>query len=257
MRALLLATAAFLSLGAAAQATDIVALTADNQLLRFDSEARRAGAPVRISGADGRVIGIDQRPQDGRLYGLTDAGQIVSLDPATGRATEVSRLSERFESGGRAIVDFNPRADRLRVMGLSGQSLRVNIMTGATVRDGELKNGDGPLAQTRPRITAGAYTNSVDGREGTMLLTLDTLVGALNVQNPPNDGVQAPRARLSMSLPASAAFDILASGASDNIGLVLSEGTLHRLDLMSGALTATGRVAGLPAAEVIDIAAMR
>ena len=29
---------------------------------------------MRITGADGRVLGIDQRPQDGRLYGVTHLG---------------------------------------------------------------------------------------------------------------------------------------------------------------------------------------
>ncbi len=90
------------------------------------------------------------------------------------------------------------------------------------------------------------------------MLTLDTLAGSLNVQNPPNDGVQAPRARLSVSLPPGTSFDILAEGEAGNTGMLFADGALHRIDLMSGAVSNTVRVANLPAgAEVIDIAAMR
>jgi hypothetical protein len=258
MRKLLLATAALLGLAASAEATTIIGLTADNMLVPMDSQAARASRPVRITGADSRVIGIDQRPQDGLLWGLTERGQLVTIDPATGQATERSRLSERFESGGRAVVDFNPAADRLRVMGMSGQNLRVNVANGQAIRDGELKYGDGPMGGTMPRIAAGAYTNSVVGRQGTMLLTLDTLTGTLNVQNPPNDGVQAPRAPLSMSLPPGTAFDILAEGADGNVGFLFAGGALHRIDLQSGVVSGTTRVANVPqTAEIIDIAAMR
>lgn len=244
-------------LGDAAQAQTLVALTADNRLVTLDAAARTAAAPVRVSGAEGRLVGIDQRPADGKLYGLTDRGQIVTLDPRTGRATAVSRLSEAFESGGRAVVDFNPAADRLRVMGLSGQSLRVNVETGQAIRDGSLKYAAGEMSGTTPRVTAGAYTNSVAGATGTMLLTLDTTAGLLNVQNPPNDGVQAPRARLSASLPPGTAFDILTTGPDRNEAWLLAGGALHVLNLADGGVETRGPVRGLPDGEILDVAAMR
>jgi hypothetical protein len=94
----------------------------------------------------------------------------------------------------------------------------------------------------------------MQGATATMLLTLDSVLGMLNVQNPPNEGVQAPRGRLSMSVPATAAFDIVSVGPNMNRGYVLAGGALHLLDLSSGALTAVGNVANLPSAGVIDIA---
>jgi hypothetical protein len=254
---------------AAAEAATLIGLTADNALLRIDSETRRAGAPIRITGADGRVLGIDQRPQDGKLYGVTERGQIVTIDPANGRATQVSRLNTPFESGGRAVVDFNPVANRLRLMGMSGVNLRVNVETGEAARDGELKFAAGsPNAETRPRITAGAYSNSVapptgapaagqPGAPMTALYTIDTLLGTFNLQAPPNDGVQQVRGSLGMSLPAGVAFDIVANGQGGNTGFVLVGATLHTISLENGTPTALGAVAGLPAAEVIDIAAWR
>ncbi len=251
----ILALAAGLALTGGAEAATLLGLTADNSLVRIDTETRRAAAPIRVTGTDGRLLGIDQRPQDGRIYGVTERGQIVTIDPATGAATQVSRLNTPFESGGRAVVDFNPVANRLRLMGMSGQNLRVNVDTGEAVRDGALKYQAGtPLAETTPRIVAGAYTNSMAGATATALYTIDTLVGALNLQAPPNDGVQQPKGMLGTGVPAGVAFDILAEG---NRGFVLAGGTLHMVNLETGALAAAGAVQGLPPSEVIDITAMR
>jgi hypothetical protein len=242
----------------AASAATIIGLTADNALVAIDSETRRAAAPIRISGADGRVVGIDQRPQDGRLYGVTESGQIVTINPADGRATQVSRLNMPFASGGRAIVDFNPVANRLRLMGMNGTNLRVNVDTGEAVTDGTLKYAAGtPMADSNPRIVAGAYTNSMNGAQQTALYTIDTLARRLNLQAPPNDGVQQPRGEVAAALPAGVAFDILADGQGGNTTFLLAGGVMHSVNLDSGAASATGPVTGLPAVEVIDIAAMR
>ena len=255
-----LALAAFGMIAAAeaASAATLIGLTTENALVRIDSETRRAATPVRITGADSRVVGIDQRPQDGRLYGVTERAQIVTIDPANGRATQVSRLNTEFQSGGRVVMDFNPVANRLRLMGMNGTNLRVNVDTGEAVRDGTLNYAAGtPFAGTTPRVVAGAYTNSVAGAQSTALHTIDTLTRSFNLQAPPNDGVQQPRGQVAESLPPGVAFDILADGQGSNIGVALIGGTLHRVNLETGAASPLGAVAGLPAAEVIDIAAMR
>jgi hypothetical protein len=255
LRNLLAAGAAFLALGGAAQATTLLGLTADGHLLKIDSETRRAAAPMRITGADGRLLGIDQRPSDGKLYGVTDTGQIVTIDPMTARATQVSRLNMPFQSGGRAVVDFNPVADRLRLMGMSGISFRINVATGEVTRDGDLKYQAGsPWAETRPRVVAGAYTNSMAGATATQLFTVDTLSRSLNLQAPPNDGVQQPKGEIAPSLPTGVAFDIL---AGNPMGFLLAGTALHMVNLETGAAGAGMLVTGLPVSEVIDIAAWR
>lgn len=255
LRSTALAGLAFLGLSGMAQAATLMGLTADGSLVRIDTETRRASAPMRVRGAEGALLGIDVRPADGRLYGVTESGQIVTIDPMSGMATRVSQLGERFESGGRAVVDFNPVADRLRLMGSSGVNFRVNVENGQVVRDGQLKYQAGtPLADTAPRITAGAYTNSMQGAQQTMLLTVDGVLGQLNLQAPPNDGVQQMRGRIGNGVPATAAFDILTEGAT-NTAYLLAGGVLHTLNLENGTPTPLGPVSG--AAEVIDIAAMR
>lgn len=256
LRLALLGTVALLA-STAAQAATLIGLTGDNKLIRIDSETRRASPATAITGTNGRVVGIDQRPQDGRLYGITSQGQIVTIDPQSGRATQVSQLNVPFQAAGHAIFDFNPVANRVRIIGMDGQNLRVNVETGEAVTDGRLKNAEGsPATAQMPRVTAGAYTNSMAGATATMLLTIDTSTRSLNVQNPPNDGVQSPRAPLSAQVPANVAFDILSDG-TNNQGFVMAGATLHSLDLASGALTPRGTVTLPRGTSVIDIAAMR
>jgi len=79
---------------------------------------------------------------------------------------------------------------------------------------------------------------------------------ALNVQPPPNDGVQAPRALISASLPTGVALDILTEGTT-NTAFLLTGTTLHTLSLAVGVVTTRGDITGLPTAEVNDIAALR
>ena len=105
-----------LGMGSAAQAATLVGLTADNTLVKIDTATLAASPATAITGTD-KVIGIDVRPADGTLWGLTASGQLVTLDP-TGKATAGSMLSEKVALGERPVVDFNPVADRLRVIGV-------------------------------------------------------------------------------------------------------------------------------------------
>jgi hypothetical protein len=201
------------------------------------------------------LLGIDVRPADSKLYDVTESGEIVTIDPVSGKAMRVSQLSERFESGGRAVVDFNPVDDRPRLMGMSGMNFRVNVETGQVARDGELKYQQGtPLGGTMPHITAGAYTNSMKGATATMLLTIDGVLSQMNLQAPPNDGIQQVRGTIGHGVSSNAAFDILSEGTT-NTAYLLSGGVLHTVNLENGTLSVIGPVTG--SAGIIDIAVMR
>jgi hypothetical protein len=256
-RMLALAALAITAAAPAAHATDFVALTADSRLVAFNADARRAAPPVAIRGIDGTVLGIDVRPANGMLYALSSSSKLYTVDPRTGQASLVSALDKAWDGGGRTVVDFNPVADRLRVMGMNGNSFRINVETGAVAVDGSLKYEPGsPLAGSMPRVTAAAYRNSVAGTQATALYTIDTLAGSYNLQAPPNDGVQKPIARLDASLPPATAFDIETVGET-NTGWILAGGTLSTIDIASGAMRQVGTVANLPAnVEIIDIAVL-
>src|SRR5205823_14528792 len=107
-----------------------------------------------------------------------------------GQAAMMSKLSEGLKPGVTVTVDFNPVADRLRVMGSDGTSLRVNVDDGKATVDGshKYKEGDANAGKT-PKVVAGAYSNSWKGTKATGLYNIDAATGSLVSQAPPNDGV--------------------------------------------------------------------
>ena len=92
---------------------------------------------------------------------VTADGGIYTVDAKTGAATMKSKLSETLKAGVTVTVDFNPVADRLRVITSDGTNLRVNVDDGKATVDGALKfkEGDAQAGKT-PKVVAGAYTNS-------------------------------------------------------------------------------------------------
>lgn len=84
------------------------------------------------------VVGFDLRTTnpggaDNGLYAVAEGGRIYSVSitedillGTSADATEVATLSEGL-TGARFDIDFNPRADLLRIIGDGGQNLRVNL----------------------------------------------------------------------------------------------------------------------------------
>ena len=124
-----------------------------------------------------RLIGIDVRPADRRVYGITATSDLYRLDPLTGAAELVATLTVPFDGAARSGIDFNPLADRLRLVSWDGQNLRVHPTLGATAADRPLtwRPGD-PNAGRQPRITAAAYSRNVPGAADTKLFVIDDTV---------------------------------------------------------------------------------
>ena len=238
---------------ATAKAATLVGLTADNKLVKIDTATMAASAPMAISSVD-KVLGIDVRPADGKLYGLTAIGQLVVIDPMNGTATAGSTLSEKASLGPRPIVDFNPAADRLRVIGADGTSLRINVDTGATTVDKPL-NYDAADANNgkKPMVAAGAYTNSVKGAKSTELFHVDGGTGVLVLQSPPNDGVLKSRGAVGVASLADAVMDIDNEAEGKNTAYLIAGGTLYTIDLATGKATQVGAVKGMNG-KLVDIA---
>lgn len=244
-----------------AQAPLVYGLTDDGRLVGFKpATPNTLDTTVAVSGlnAGETLLGIDYRPKDWLLYGLTSAARIVTIDPATGIATAKAALMADAAdttapftalAGTAFAVDFNPVADRLRVIGNSGQNLRINVDTGATTTDGAINR-----AGAAPAISAAAYTNSVAGAAATMLFDVDSASGVLALQSPPNDGTLTDVGALGVASAGDGGMDI---GGGAN-GLVLAAlrtaatgaSTLYRVDLATGAATPVNGTA-TPAASVI------
>ncbi|MFD1701627.1 DUF4394 domain-containing protein [Methylopila henanensis] len=245
-----LGTAAFAT---PAAADTLIALVGGSSLAMVDPKAGKITGAVAVSGA-ADLVGIDVRPADGLLYGVTAGGDIVTIDPKTGAAMKKSALSEKLPAGAKVTVDFNPAADRLRILTDGGVSLRVNVDDGKAIVDGSLKFAETDMHKGEtPNVVAGAYTNSINGKkaEKTGLFNIDATIPALVKQAPPNDGVLSAIGKIKAKLAEPIAFNIVA-GETGNVGWLMTGDTLYSVDLSSGATTEAGRIEG--AKDVIDIA---
>ena len=244
-------------------APTVLGLTPSNQLVAFDPKAPNTiTSTTAITGlnAGDTVIGIDVRPKDGLLYALTRAGVLYTVNPATGAATQKATLAADMAdlslpfaglTGTIFSVDFNPAADRLRVISDDGKNLRIVPDTGATTTDLDLTR-----AGTAPLVLASAYTNSFDGTSSTMLYNLDATSDVLTLQAPPNDGVLTnATGPLNVDISGMAGFDI-AGGSNGLVLAALRSGatgpfTLYTVSLTTGAATLYRNTSGNTALSLI------
>jgi len=234
----------------------LLALTRTGGLVRFPADRPGDGRPVPVSGVAGVLVGIDVRPADGRLYGLSAASELYRVDPETGRAEVVASLTVPFDGEARSGIDFNPLADRLRLVSADGQNLRVHPTLGAVAVDRPLtwKAGD-PNAGKRPQITAAAYSRNVPGAADTKLFVIDAERDVLALQDPPNDGILATVGPLGVDFGPLGGFDIWTDAAGQDHPWAASGDVLYAVDLATGAARSLGTIAGADAG-VVSLAAV-
>lgn len=240
----------------AAPAPTLVLLGEDGGLTVIAADRPQTVKPLAVTGVGARLLGIDTRPADGHLYGLTVGNDVYRIDPARGTATLVSTLTVPFDGDVRSGVDFNPQADRLRLVSAAGQNLRVNVALGATAVDGAIAYGSSDRnAGKRPRITAAAYTNNVKDAPTTKLFEIDADLDVLVLQDPPNDGILATVGPLGVDFGPLGGFDIVTEGGVDR-AYAASGATLYGIDLETGRATALGTI-GDGGIRVVGLAATR
>ncbi len=243
------------AIAAPASAASFVGLVGGKTLVMFDSDSRKVMKTMPVTGVSS-LLGIDVRPADGWLYGVAPDGTVVTIDTATGKATEKSKLKAMLAPGVVATVDFNPAADRLRVMGSDGSNLRANVDDGAVVTDGALAFAATDMHKgEQSNIVAGAYTNSYKGTKATALYDIDATIGGLIKQAPPNDGILNAVGKLGPKVAGPVAFDIESDGKDGNVAWLVHGGTLHTVDLTTGKATPVGAISGAGGA-ISDIAVL-
>ncbi len=228
-----------------------------NNLIRFTSAAPGtvvSTTPITgLAGATGETIaGMDYRPIDTTLYAVTgDAGgvgRLYTIDIATGSASLRSTLTADPAdatapyaglSGTSFGVDFNPVADRLRVVSNDGQNLRINVDTGRVTTDTNLNPGT-------PAVAGAAYTNNFPNASTTSLYDIDTATDTLVLQSPPNNGtLSAVGMGLGVDVSDVVGFDIQTVGMTNTAyaSLVVGGTTgLYTIDLTTGAASLVGTV---------------
>jgi len=229
-------------------------LTANNKLLSFAITNPNTVTEKSLTGllVDEKFIGIDYRfrtstDNSGKLYGLTNKGNLYTINTDTGLASLITALKPATSStftnldGTSFAVDFNPLADRLRVISNTGQNLRINVDTGDTIKDGDI-NGI-----SEAKVTAAAYTNSFAtpiAMLATELFDLDQTSKTLTKQNPPNEGTLNLIGNLGINLGIDNGFDI--AGGDNGLALATVAGetgpsVLYRVDLNSDTTITTPR----------------
>src|SRR4029079_7047624 len=122
-----------------------------------------------------------------------------------------------------ATIDFNPVADRMRLIGNDGTNLRANVDDGKVTVDGSLKFAETDMHKgERPNVVAGAYINSVKGAKETALYDIDGTIGGLLKQAPPNDGILAAVGKLGIKAD-KVAFDIWSDGTKNEAWLMMGD----------------------------------
>ena len=251
------------------QSSDVVGLTDRGRLVKFRSTSPdKIRSTARVQGLkdDQRLVGIDYRVQNGKLYGVGDLGGIYTISTGTsfGQATKVSQLTVPLV-GQNFGVDFNPAANRLRVISDTGQNLRHNLddpagtpAAGMTATDGTLAYPGVPPAPptTASQVTAAAYTNNdLDPNTATTLFDIDTMLDQVVIQSPANTGLLAPTGKLTVDAGQRAGFDISTQGGGDRGLAVLNTGgrmRLYDIGLTTGKAT---RLGTFPSnAQVVDLA---
>ncbi len=247
----------------------VVAVTAAHELITFN-----AGQPDRIlerrpvTGlpAGERLVGIDFRVARGVLYALSQAGRLYTLDIPTGALRPVGSAPAVLGLRGAVFgFDFNPAADRIRVVSNTGQNLRLHPDTGAAVDGDPAVDGVQPDPALRyawsdtnagrtPDIAGAAYTYNTQDSKITTNYAIDRALGVLVMQGSregatpvvsPNTGQLRTVGSLGLPQLTDVAFDISDVGNTALIAVrtaVDSQTRLHLVDLGTGATKPLGTV---------------
>ncbi len=204
-----------------------------NELLIFDPNKPTTIVKKPITGlqTDEKILGIDFRPKNSQLYALGSTSRIYTLNASSGVATEVGKLSTPL-NGMYFGFDFNPVADRIRIVSNKWQNLRVNPDDATVTVDGTINDKTKEMA-----VVAAAYTNNFPGATTTELYVIGVGNDNLYLQSPPNAGSLTLKGKLGVNVNAANGFDI--SAALDK-GFALLTGKdgktkLYRINMSNGA----------------------
>ena len=250
----LLSLALCLAFAGQAEAVRLLGLTADGHVIvHFDSAT--PGTIIRGAGIIGlqpgeRMAGIDVRPATGQLYGVgivtgaNDTGRLYLIDPFTGTATQVGTtpFATDLLTAAAYGVDFNPVPDRVRVVNVAGDNLRVNPSTGG------LAGADTDVNPGTPNITAVAYDRSTAGATVTTLFGIDTTtdqlirIGGPDGAPSPNGGLVTAVGPLGVDAVGDAGFDIDPAGTLVAALTVGGQNGLYTIDPATGVATLVGPI---------------
>jgi hypothetical protein len=257
--------------------------TATYELIKFNTgDPQRILERKSVKGVPigNYLLGMDFRVARGVLYTITNQGRLYTLDSATGELQPVAMTPPAYEGpmvGGERILggfrlvgtafgfDFNPAADRIRIVSDVGLNIRVNPDNGVTVdSDPNIPGiqGDGPLTYVpgdvnsgkKPALVAAAYTYNKKDEKLTTNYAIDRDLGVLVMQGSkegetpvvsPNTGQLRTVGPLGIGTVRDASFDIADVSNAAFLAARTSEDTRTRLylvDLQTGKARPLGTI---------------
>lgn len=235
------------------------AVTDQAELISFDAAAPAkvlARQPLAGLPAGERLVGIDYRVARGVLYALGSDGRLYTLDVAIARLQPVAAAPAARLPAGAVGFDFNPAADRIRVVVDDGSNLRLHPDSGAlAATDPALQYAAGDTAQGQaPRLAGAAYTYNKKDEKLTTNYAIDRARGTLVTQGSvegqvppvsPNTGRLYTVGPMGTGPVDDAAFDIADIDNTALAALRLKGQTrLYVLNLQTGTARDLGVVAG-------------
>lgn len=189
-------------LSQAALPESVWAVTANNELIQVN--AATPGKVLQRKAIKGLMkgenfVGIDYRVSRGVLFGLTQIGRIYTINTATGDVSPVGASVAIPGLQDQTVgFDFNPAADRIRVVTSGDTNLRFHPETGAQVdfdqktdgvqADPSLSFAAGDInAGKKPDVVAAAYTYNKKNDKLTTNYAIDRSLGALLMQGSQED----------------------------------------------------------------------
>ena len=152
-------------------------------------------------------------------------------------------------------VDFNPAADRLRIVSDTGQNLAHNVNVGGVTVSNATLTYTAPPAEPVPAtgVTSAAYTNNDLNQPATAttLFDVDTNMDQIVIQSPPGNGILVATGKLGFDAGPSAGFDIY-SGIANGVAVatrafatlkVDDKYAFYRIQLTTGRASCSGRSA--------------
>jgi hypothetical protein len=210
------------------------AVDAMANLLIFNPTSADAPVSKAIAGlaAGDEIQGIDFRPLNGQIFALGKAGNLYTLNAASGAATLVGAGSFGVLTGSSFGFDFNPTVDRIRVISNTGLNIRLNPITGLIAAT------DLSLNPGTPNVSAAAYSNNFAGATSTVLYDIDCALDKLYMQVPPNNGTLVEVGPLAVNIESANGFDIgSTSGVAYGIFTIAGNSGIYSVNLTTGAAT--------------------
>ena len=258
--------------------------TATYELIKFNTgEPQRILERKPIKGLFGNemLLGMDYRVARGVLYTISHIGRLYTLDTATAELQPVSmgapsgspiaivggeRVMAGYRLTGTAFgFDFNPVADRIRIVSDTGLNLRINPDDGYAVDSDPNTPGtqpDGPLAYVagdvnagkKPSLVAAGYTYNKKDEKLTTNYAIDRDLGTLVMQGSkegetpvvsPNTGQLRTVGSLGIGTVRDASFDIADVSGAAFLSARTAEDSRTRLylvDLQTGKARPLGTI---------------